>query len=140
MLRSMLAAALGLTTLAACTTTPEPCTAEWVEYKTERVLKSFAASNYGSVRRLKSFADTLEDGNVSPLTAMKIPGMMKDFQKLAASFEDVALPQINAAIDQCGQPERLVPAFTNFLRKEGVGEDVLAWVEVIGNLATENEI
>ncbi len=140
MIKALIAAATGLAALSACATAPEPCTSEWVEYKTEKVLTSFARQNYGEVRRLKSFAATLEGGDVGPLTAMRIPSMMNDFKKLASSFEDVALPQINAAIDQCGKPEELVPAFTAFLRKEGVGENILEWVEVLGTLAVDQEL
>lgn len=127
-------AALTLIAATACTTVPDPCTPEWVEYKTEKVLKNFALANYGEVRRLKNFADTLEDGKMGPLTALKIPGMIEDFKELAISFERKALPEINAAVELCGDPQTLIPAFTGFLRKEGVGEDVLEWVEVLGTL------
>lgn len=128
-------AAFTLILATACTTVPDPCTPEWVEYKTEKVLTSFARSNYGEVRRLKNFADTLEDGKMGPLTALKIPGMIEDFKELAISFEKRALPELNAAVELCGDPQTLIPAFTGFLRKEGVGEDVLEWVEVLGTFA-----
>jgi hypothetical protein len=131
MLRPTLAA-LTLAAITACATVPDPCTPEWVEYKTEKVLTSFARSNYGEVHRLKNFADTLENGKMGPLTALKIPGMIDDFKKLAVSFEKKALPELNAAVELCGDPQTLIPAFTGFLRKEGVGEEVLEWVEVLG--------
>lgn len=124
--------------IAACASTPKPCTPEWVEYKTEKILTRFAYTNQGDVRRLKSFAETLDEDDISPLTALQIPAMIKDFKTLAENFENDALPAINAAIDQCGRPEELVPAFSEFLRREGVGEDVLEWVELLGAFAIES--
>lgn len=134
MLKSALAA-FTVMAATACTTVPDPCTPEWVEYKTEKVLTDFARANYSKVRRLKNFADTMEDGNLGPLTALKIPSMIDDFKALAVSFEKRALPEINAAVELCGDTQKLIPAFTGFLRKEGVGEDVLEWVELLGTLA-----
>ena len=129
-----------LAALGACATTPEPCTPEWVEYKTERILTRFASNNYDDVRQLRSFAETLEEGDVGPLTALAIPGMIEDFKALASNFEHEALPELNAAIDQCGRPEELIPAFTTFLRQEGVGEAVLEWVELLGAFVVEADI
>jgi len=140
MLNRLLISFACLATLGACVTAPEPCTTEWVEYKTEKVLKRFAVGHYGEVRSLKRFADTLEGGNVGPLTLLKLPSMIEDFKSLATDFEQVALPELNAAIDQCGSAETLIPAFTGFLRKEGVGEDVLEWVELLSAFAVDAEI
>lgn len=128
---------IGLTT--ACATAPEPCTPEWAEYKTERVLQSFAMDHRGEVRRLKSFAETLEDGEVGPMTAMRIPGMVEDFKVLASNFENTALPEINLALEQCGTAEMLVPAFSSFLRKQDVGDSVIEWVELLGAFLVETD-
>ena len=129
-----------LAALGACATMePEPCTSEWVEWKTDRVLTSFARSNYSEIRRFKNFSEKLEEGNVGPLTALKIPAMIEDFKELATSFERRVLPELNSAIAQCSAPEEFIPAFTGFLRKEGVGEDVLEWVELLGAFVVETE-
>ena len=134
------AASLILIGVTACATTPEPCTPEWVEWKSEKVLKRFAVANYRAVNRLKDFSENLEADDIGPLTAFQIPAMIEDFKELASEFEKRVLPELNAAIEQCGEPRRLIPAFTAFLRDEGVGEDVLEWVELIGTLALESEI
>ena len=129
-----------LAALGACASMePEPCTTEWVEWKTEKVLTNFARSNYSEINRLRKFSRTLEGGDIGPLTALKIPGMIEDFKELAEGFERKVLPELNSAIDQCGDPQKLIPAFTGFLRKEGVGEDVLEWVEVLGAFVVETE-
>lgn len=136
MIGKSLLAATALVGLTACATVePEPCTAEWVEWKTDRILNDFARANSSELRSLRNFANTLEDGNMGPMTAMRLPGMIEDFKDLAEDFENRTLPELNAAVNQCGTPQKLIPAFTTFLRKEGVGEDVIEWVEFIGELS-----
>ena len=68
------AALFGLAMLSACATTPEPCTPEWVEWKSEKVLKRFAVSNYSTVSRLRDFSQTLNEDEMSPHIALQIPG------------------------------------------------------------------
>lgn len=136
MIGKSLLAATALVGLTACATVePEPCTAEWVEWKTDRILNDFARANSSELRSLRNFANTLEDGNMGPMTAMRLPGMIEDFKDLAEDFENRTLPELNAAVNQCGTPQKLIPAFATFLRKEGVGEDVIEWVEFIGELS-----
>ena len=117
--------------LSACATTPEPCTPEWVEWKSEKVLKRFAVSNYSTVSRLRDFSQTLNEDEMSPLIALQIPGMIDDFKQLASRFEKTVLPELNAAVDQCGSVQELAPALTAFLRDEGVEDEVLEWVELL---------
>ena len=128
----------GAALLAACQTSPEPCTAEWVEWKTEKVLTQFAVNNQREVKRLRDFSQTLEEDDIGPLIAFQIPAMIDDFKDLANSFEDTVLPELNAAAELCGGAQELAPAFVAFLRDEGVGEDVLEWVEVITVIALES--
>ena len=100
----------GLAALSACATAPEPCTSEWVEWKSEKILTRFAIANYSEVKRLRDFSETLQEDDISPLTALEIPGMINDFKTLARDFEADVLPELNAAIDQCGSVQELAPA------------------------------
>ncbi len=129
---------IGLAMLGACATTPEPCTPEWVEWKSEKVLKRFAYANYGEVKRLRDFSEDLRADDIGPLTALQIPGMIQDFKALAEDFEADVLPALNDAVDQCGSVQALAPALTEFLRGEGVGEDVLEWVELLTVIAVDS--
>ena len=129
---------IGLAMLGACTTTPEPCTAEWVEWKSEKILTRFAIANYSEVERLRDFSETLQDDEIGPLTALRIPGMINDFKELASDFETDVLPELNAAVEECGSVQALAPALTEFLRDEGVGEDVLEWVELLTVVALDS--
>ena len=126
---------LGLVGVSACVTEPPPCTPEWVEWKSDQVLTRFARSNYGTVSQLRDFSRDLE--NPSPLLLLRIASMQDDFTELARDFNRIVLPELNNAVAQCSEPRNFVPAFTGFLRKEGVGENVLEWVEAIGYLAVE---
>lgn len=126
---------LGLSALAVsgcATVTPEPCTPEWVEWKYDSVLDDFARTNRGELRRLSNFSEKLLADAAGPLTAFQLPGMIEDFQQLAGDFEGLVLPEINAAMEQCGQADTLVPLFTEFLRREGFSDDVLEWTVFLG--------
>lgn len=129
---------IALSLVGACATTPEPCTTEWVEWKSEKILKRFASANSSEVRRLRDFSQKLQAEEVGPLTALQIPGMINDFRALAEDFETDVLPALNDAIDECGSVPALAPALTEFLRDEGVGEDVLEWVELLTVIAVDS--
>ena len=119
-------ASLGLATLAACASMePEPCTAEWVDYKTEKVLNKFAKSNRGMIDDLRRLQG--KDGEIDPFVAIQLASKTKQIQKFADTFQTIVVPELESALDRCGDAE-LVPAFTEFLRGEGVGEETLQWV------------
>lgn len=130
-----LAALLALGGVAGCATQPDPCTPEWIEWKTDQVLTQFARSNYDTVRALRDISGEVD--NPGPLMAMRIAMMLDDFEGLARDFDRIVMPELNGAVALCGEPRNFVPAFSQFLRKEGVGEDVIQWVEVIGYVAME---
>lgn len=127
-IRSALAA-LALAALGACATQPEPCTTEWVQYRTDRILGQFAMENRGLVNDLRRL--TREDGKVDPVQSVLLAAKTEDIQRFARSFETVVVPELNAAIQQCGRHENFVPAFTEFLRNEGVPDSSLQWVAPI---------
>lgn len=119
--------------IAGCATQPEPCTPEWVEWKTDRILTDFARSNRSTVRDLQNISGDIE--NPSAIMAVRIAALLVDFEDLARDFDRIVMPALNEAVAQCGQPRNFIPAFTGFLRDEGVGEDVIDWVEAIGYIA-----
>ncbi|MBY9066659.1 hypothetical protein K1X12_07095 [Hyphomonas sp. WL0036] len=125
MIRFALAAA-ALASLGACATQPEPCTAEWVQYRTDRILGKFAMENRGLVNDLRQL--TKADGRIDPIQSILLAAQAEDIQRFARSFETVVVPELNSAIQQCGRREDFVPAFTEFLRREGVPDASLQWV------------
>lgn len=128
-----LIAALGLAALGACATAPKPCTAEWIDYRRDAVLRKFAVQNRGLVSDLRQLVRT--DGKVDPVQAILLTAKADDLRKFARSFETIVIPEIDSAIAQCGTNADFVPAFTEFLRREGVREEALDWVGPILALA-----
>ncbi|MCA8901451.1 MAG: hypothetical protein KDA53_09390 [Hyphomonas sp.] len=122
--------ALALLPLTACATMePKPCTQEWIDYKSDRILRKFASENRSLINDLRRLADA--DGDISPLAAMSLMGKSAKIELFANSFNDIVLPELDAAVAQCGTSEEFIPAFTGFLRKEGVSEAALEWVAPI---------
>jgi len=126
---------LSLVALAGCASVePQACTAEWVDYKTEKVLKTFAYNNRGMINDLRRLQG--KDGEVDPFVAIQLASKTKQIQKFADTFQTIVVPELEMAVDQCGD-DKLVPAFTEFLRREGVGEETLEWVAPLIGLMQE---
>ncbi len=111
---------------------PKACTPEWFDYKSEKTLRKFAMQNRGLVNDLRALAKA--DGKVDAMKALGLVTRAKDFNQLAKSFESTVLPELDTAMEQCGSSAEFGPAFTGFLRDEGVSEDVLEWVTPFINL------
>ena len=130
------ALAFSLLPLAACATMePEPCTAEWIDYKTDKVLHKFASENRGLINDFRKLAR--EDGGVDPLVAFTLSRKSAQIQKFADSFNRIVLPELEAALDRCGRQEEFVPAFTSFLQKEGVSDEAISWIVPFVGVMTE---
>jgi len=125
-LRALCAALIAATSLGACATSPEPCTTEWVEYRTDRILKRFAGENRGLVSDLRQLIRA--DGDVDPVQAILLAAKADDLRRFANSFDRIVIPELQSAVGQCGNNPDFIPAFTEFLRREGVPETALQWV------------
>ena len=92
-----IAASLSLSLLTACASLePEPCTAEWVEWKTERVFSDFTRAHRSDLNQLRSFSETLADGDIGPMTALRLPAMTETFKELALAFRGPQLTQMGS--------------------------------------------
>ncbi|KCZ92887.1 hypothetical protein [Hyphomonas johnsonii] len=131
-IKTFLLSIAGLVALSACASVePEPCTSEWVDFRTEKVLNRFASNNRGMIGDLRRLQDS--EGDINPVVAMQLIGNRKQIQRFADTFQSIVVPELESAVDQCGGADNLVPAFTEFLRDEGVGEQTLEWIgPVIG--------
>lgn len=125
-LRALCAALVVATSLGACATAPEPCTTEWIEYRTDRILTRFAMDNRGLVSDLRDLVRA--DGEVDPVQAILLAAKAEDLRDFADSFEKIIIPELESAVGQCGNKPEFIPAFTQFLRNEGVSESALEWV------------
>lgn len=131
MKRLLATMAIAACPLAACVTAPEPCTQEWVEYKSDRILSEFASENRGLINDLRRMTDN--EGELNTFATMRLMSRTDDLQNFADSFQNVVIPELELALVECGQSDQFAPALTGFLRDEGVDEEALQWVApVIG--------
>lgn len=121
------ASAAALLAISACATQPEPCTGEWVEWKSEKVLRSFAVQHYGFIRDLKKLEDQFDSPGL--LAVARIARIADDAGEVIEDFQEDVVPEIKLAYEQCGSAEKLLPTFTNFLRTEGVSDNAIKWIE-----------
>lgn len=121
--------------LGACATAPKACTSEWVDYKTDGILRSFALDNRGLLKDLRKLQDA--DGDLNPIVTIRLMSNTKRLSRFADSFTDIVVPELEAAFQECGASDQLVPALTDFLRDEGVGDDALEWVGPIMDLVQD---
>ena len=121
------ALALLLLPLAACATVePKPCTAEWIDYKTDKTLREFASQNRGLLNDFRKLSR--EDGEIDPFVAIALASKSDRIQTFADSFNRTVLPELEAALEQCGRQEEFLPALTSFLQKEGVDDEAIDWI------------
>ena len=134
--RPVFAVVLGLAPLAACATNvPEPCTAEWIDYKTDKILRKFALQNRSLVNDFRKL--TRDGGDVDPFVAISLSRKSDEIRKFADSFNTVVLPELEAALDECGRHPEFAPALSDFLKEEGVSEEAISWIVPFIGVMTE---
>lgn len=111
---------------------PEPCTADWVKWRTDAITQDFRTEFGPEMDDLVRFSKQLEDP--SPLLLLEMTARLSDFQDMADVFSETVMPELGAAIDQCGTPTEFVAVFSDMLREQGVDGTVLDWVEETATL------
>lgn len=127
------ALALAASGLAACASLePEPCTPEWVDFKTEQITRPFVAKYRSEIRTLRDLSGDLE--NPGMLTTMRMIGQADTIAEMFEDFSETAVPDIRAAVAQCDQPRVASQLLVSMLEREGVEGDVINWIEALGIL------
>ncbi len=117
---------------------PEPCTADWVEWKKDEVLGSFARENRSTIKLLRGLEDDLANPNA--FTALKIASAADDIGGMADSFANRVVPEIRESIRRCSaDPLRATQLMAEFLEDQGVDDDVVAWVWTLGAIGVLQE-
>ena len=117
---------------------PEPCTGDWVKWRTDAITRDFRQDYQSEIRDLARFSRQLE--NPSPLLLLQMSARLKDFESMATQFSQTVMPDLRSAVEQCGTPTRFAGAFSDLLAEQGVDKTVLAWVEDAALLMEENGI
>lgn len=116
--------------LTSCATLePEPCTSEWVEWRTDQITSQFSRQYRSELLDMKRFAERLE--NPSPLVLLEMTSRLQEFRTIAADFSTNIVPELRSAVDQCGTPTQFATAFSGFLEDQGMPDSILTWIEEI---------
>ncbi len=86
-----------------------------------------------TIQALRRVSGDIE--NPGPLLMIQLATLADDFTDLARDFDRIVLPELNDAVAQCSRSQDFMPAFSSFLRDEGVGEDAIVWIEALGYVA-----
>lgn len=137
MIRSLAVAVLAFPLLSACATAPEPCTAEWVDWKTERIIGQFVIDHRKEISELRDVAPIMfgpEGGmqDIAPTSMMVLTAI--GALDLVLDFANDAWPQVSDAVSECATAPDATRLFADMLRREGVDERAIAAIERVGNM------
>ena len=89
--------AISVVPLAGCATTPKPCTQEWVDYKTDRILRKFASENRTIINDLRRLTNA--EGDLNTFATLQLMSRADDLQRFGhlgrrELDDDPLLPEI----------------------------------------------
>jgi hypothetical protein len=137
MMKSIAAAMLALPVLASCATTPQPCTSEWVDWKTERIIGEFVVDHRDQIGKLREIAPVMfgpEGGlqDIAPTSMLVLTAI--GALDLVLEFGSDAWPQITDAVAECAAEPDAAYLFAGMLRDQGVDERAVQAIERLGNI------
>ena len=121
---------------AGCATTPEPCTSEWVHWKTERFVAKFVNDHQKEFRDARNSAALfagaggLDTSGGIPTMILAAGGMIS----LASDFMTDLWPEVRDSLSECDTAPRATQLFASILREQGVDERAAKAVEDLGLL------
>jgi hypothetical protein len=120
---------------AGCATQPKPCTAEWIDWKSERLFDEFARDHRKQIDELRQATANLDpSGERTPgqIAALALTGARAVV--LGAEFFSETVPEVNRAVSQCGTAPKATQLFASLLRREGFSADTVKAIEDLGVL------
>jgi hypothetical protein len=137
MKRQLMFAALAGVLASACASTPEPCTAEWIDWRKDRLLRDFARSHLGDIRTVREFSSAFSGDERKP-SVLELAQLAPRMIVLVGEFAKAAEPEVRSVYQQCGTGPRTSQLFADLLRREGVDDDVVAAIEDMGLMLDGN--
>ena len=137
-MKRLIAASLAIVVLGApgCATTPEPCTSEWVHWKTERFVADFVNGHQKEFRDARNSAAMfsgmggIDTSGGIPLMILTAGGVLT----LASDFMNDLWPEVSDAVSECDTAPRAAQLFASILREQGVDERATKAIEDMGLL------
>jgi len=120
-------------TLAGCATQPKPCTAEWVDWKTDRFFDEFVRDHREDIADLRIATANLDPSgkrDAADLAALAVAGVKA--LSLAGDFLSDTVPATRDALAQCGTAPKATQLFASLLRREGFSDSAVKAVEDLG--------
>lgn len=128
------AAVLVLSVLAAgCASTPKPCTAQWMDWRRDALIRDFASSHRGDLGTLREFSAAVSGKGGKP-SILEMATLAPRIVVLAGDFVDMAEPEVRSVYQQCGTGPQTAQLFADLLRREGVSESLVQTIEEMGLL------
>jgi hypothetical protein len=137
MIRSLATAVLMIPVLSGCATTPEPCTAEWFDWRTERIIGDFVYDHRRQINDLREQAPRIfgpEGGlkQIAPSSMLILTAI--GALDLVVDFAGETWPEITDAVAECSSAPDASRLFADMLRREGVDERAVRAIEDLGGL------
>ncbi len=138
MIRSLAAAIVAFPLLSGCASfEPEPCTAQWFDWKTERIIGQFVYDHRKQIADLRDVAPAMfgpEGGleKIAPTSLLVLTAI--GALQLTMDFAEDTWPEINNAIGQCATAPKASRLFADMLRREGVDDRAVRAIEDLGNM------
>ena len=120
--------------LAACASQPKPCTAEWVDWKTQRFFDEFVGDHREDIVELRGLTANLNTEDRSLGNIAVVASAAGKAISLGSDFLNDTVPAINSAVSQCGTTPKATQLFASLLRREGFDERSVKAVESLGAL------
>ena len=130
-LKTAICGAALITGLGGCATLePEPCTAQWVDWHKDRIFDDFARRHRGDINALRNLGDDLNDPSV--IAAIRLASRIESIGDMAEDFVSVTVPDVQNTLAPCASAGSASELVADMLRREGVGDETVAWVQALG--------
>jgi hypothetical protein len=119
--------------VAGCASQPKPCTAEWVDWKTDRFFDEFVRDHREDITDLRIATANLDPSgkrDAADLAAIAVAGVKA--LSLAGDFLSDTVPATREALAQCGTAPKATQLFASLLRREGFSDSAVKAVEDLG--------
>lgn len=131
---TLLSCAILLPTLAACATAPDPakiCTAEWIGERSDKAISRIESKAGRSLKSLRKAGESWSKGKTpNPFQLLMLSNSLKSLEKELKNGRGIRdLKTLSAT---CNDPKIVSDAMGDFLRKQGLPENVINFVEGMG--------
>lgn len=131
---SLFSFAILSTALAGCATAPDPakvCTAEWISKKSDKAISRIESKTERSLKSLRKVGESWSKGKTpNPFQMLMLSNSLKSLEKELKNGQGIR--DLKILSSTCNDPKIISDAMGGFLRKQGLPENVINFVEGMG--------